>query len=169
MNLIYIKHEVGISQLKRFKVVGVNYNNRQSVLEKLYAKQSKGKQISITLDFTTYENEPAIKVLADKCEIGFVAKNDVTKLYDNQANILGIESFRISLNEDYASTSDGEIKVDKNGNPILKSRVYSVKMSIVIRNKTVKPKTLTLHNQSQPNPKRKNGSFGNRTLGSFLN
>lgn len=159
MNLIYIKHEAGISQLKRFKVVGVNYNNRQSVLEKLYAKQSKGKQISITLDFTTYENEPAIKVFADKCEIGFVAKNDVTKLYDNQANILGIESFRISLNEDYASTSDGEIKVDKNGNPILKSRVYSAKMSIVIRNKTVKPKNANPTQSIPTEPKKKKWQF----------
>lgn len=159
MNLIYIKHEAGISQLKRFKVVGVNYNNRQSVLEKLYAKQSKGKQISITLDFTTYENEPAIKVLADKCEIGFVAKNDVTKLYDNQANILGIESFHISLNEDYASTSDGEIKVDKNGNPILKSRVYSAKMSIVIRNKTVKPKNANPTQSIPTEPKKKKWQF----------
>lgn len=159
MNLMYTKHEAGVSQIKRFKIAGVTYGNRQNALGKLYAKQSKGKQIAITLDFTSYENEPAIQVFADKVDIGFIAKTDVAKLYDNQVNILGIESFRISLNEDYVSTSDGEIKEDKNGNPIVKSRVYSAKMSIVIRNKTAKAQSPEPTQSVPAEPKKKKWQF----------
>ncbi len=137
MLLAYIKHETGVSQVKKFKVVGVTFSNRQKVLEKLYAKQEKKKQITVSLDFTTFEGAPAIKVLADNIDIGNIAKNDVPKLYDTQSSILGIEKFRISLHEDYAVTKDGGIKEDKNGNPIITDRTYSAVLSIVVANKGV--------------------------------
>ena len=146
MILNYTKHETGVSQVKKFKIVGVTFNNRQKMLEKLYAKQEKNKQISVSLDFTTFEGSPAIKVFADNMDIGNIAKNDVPKLYDNQNSILGVEKFRVSLHEDYAATKDGEIKEDKNGNPIVTGRTFSAVLNVVVANKSANIK------QTQPEP-----------------
>lgn len=165
MNLIYTKHEKGFSQVKKFKVVGVTFDNRQKTLEKLYRKQEKKKSIAVALDFTTFKGAPAIRILADNLDIGNIAKNDITKLYDNQDSILGIEKFKISLTEDYATTRDGEIKTDKDGNPIVTNKVFSALLSIVMANKSVKPiqpetKPIALNSQPDTNePKKKRWQF----------
>jgi hypothetical protein len=65
-----------------YKTAGVTFESRQQILEDIYNKS--GPFIRAWLEKTTYDSEPAIKVLEQSSglQIGWIAKVDVPELYD---------------------------------------------------------------------------------------
>ena len=65
-----------------YKTAGVTFESRQEILQDIYNKS--GRYIRAWLEKTTYDGEPAIKVIetTSNLQIGWIAKVDVPSLYN---------------------------------------------------------------------------------------
>lgn len=75
-----VEHEI-----RKFKVVGVTFKNddgtsRQTLLRKMYfgkAPFNSDEGVSITIEESTYEGNPAFPVFAEGYQVGYISKEDV--------------------------------------------------------------------------------------------
>ena len=64
---------------QKFKIAGVTYDNRQEHLAKLMQQKLSGKVIKVELQEYEYENQPAIKVIANGLDIGSLHSEDILR------------------------------------------------------------------------------------------
>lgn len=104
---------------KKFKIAGVTFGKRQEYLAKLMKDKLAGKVINVELQEYVYENQPAIKVIANGLEIGSLHTEDVAFIKENQGRVKAIKDLYISsfIDED------------------TKKKIYYAKLTLTIENK----------------------------------
>lgn len=78
-----------------FKVAGVTFENRQSILKQL----DNGKLQSIYFKKSTYEEEPCVEVYANSKMIGYVPKNRLNEFLKWSDKPCSIKYKKIALGE----------------------------------------------------------------------
>ena len=134
MKLAFAPAIKGQTHKKKIRIVGEKYDNRQAGLAKLFAAQEKGKPLTPELQEYKYENSPAVRLLVNGVDVGVFLSEDGHFYYDEKEKIVGYNSLKISHLEDHKESADGEIKTDKNGNPIVINSRYKTTFSLTVRN-----------------------------------
>jgi ribosome assembly protein YihI (activator of Der GTPase) len=107
---------------KIFKVAGVTFDNRQKHLAKLMQDKLAGKVINVELQEYVYENQPAIKVIANGLEVGSLHTEDVVFIKENQDRVKAIKDLYVSSFVDEKT----------------KEKIYYAKLTLTIENKNKK-------------------------------
>ena len=104
---------------QKFKIAGVTYDNRQEHLAKLMQQKLSGKVINVELQEYEYENQPAIKVIANGLDIGSLHSEDALFIKENQNRVKAIKDLYISSFEDEKT----------------KEKIYYARLTLTIENK----------------------------------
>ncbi len=104
---------------KKFKIAGVTYDNRQEHLAKLMQQKLSGQVINVELHEYEYENQPAIKVIANGLDIGSLHSEDALFIKENQGRVKAIKDLYISSFDDEKT----------------KETIYYARLTLTIENK----------------------------------
>lgn len=104
---------------QKFKIAGVTYDNRQEHLAKLMQQKLSGQVINVELQEYEYENQPAIKVIANGLDIGSLHSEDALFIKENQNRVKAIKDLYISSFEDEET----------------KEKIYYARLTLTIENK----------------------------------
>lgn len=104
---------------KKFKIAGVTFDNRQEHLAKLMQQKLNGQIINVELSEYEYENQPAIKVIANGLDIGSLHSEDTLFIKENQNRVKAIKDLYISSFEDEKT----------------KEKIYYARLTLTIENK----------------------------------